>query len=237
MTIHNNTEDLVIAVVNNICDTLEKEAGKTTDICTCDQCRLDAVCYVLNRVAPNYIVSNRGAARTGQETLEWQQKKADITALAYEGILRVSHNLRPSHKSITGTAAAAGKFVYNIPVIMGRLFNGLNFAPMADVEIDLYSDNELAVMKDQNWQNPYKLVANTQGMYTFWPTPIKAKALDETHTFEFSLRIEAEGLETLCHFFKIPVLSEIQSALPFSMERTYKIADLFMFPPSDDEEE
>jgi competence protein ComFB len=92
-------------------------------------------------------------------------------------------------------------------------------------------------MKDSNWQNPYNLVPNTEGTFTFWPNPIPAEGVDLHKTFEYSIKIEAPGFETLNHFFKIPVISEIQSASSFSMDRTFKLPDLYMFPPGTEDEE
>ena len=72
MEVHNTVEDTVISKVDEIFHTLEKdETGK--QYCFCNQCRTDVICYVLNRIPPFYIVSNRGASRTLKETFERQQ--------------------------------------------------------------------------------------------------------------------------------------------------------------------
>jgi competence protein ComFB len=84
MELHNTMEDLIIARVGDIFDTITKE-GNPANYCTCTQCRIDTACYVLNRTQPHYIISNRGVARVQQETHENQQKLADITTLVYEG--------------------------------------------------------------------------------------------------------------------------------------------------------
>jgi competence protein ComFB len=237
MELHNTAEDIILPRVKDIFDTLEKE-GNSEKFCTCNQCRMDTACYVLNRTQPHYIVSNRGAARVQQETIERQQKEADIAALIYEGLKRVSHNQRPnfSHASAdTDAGIGFNKPVFNIPTVVGRLFDGNNFAPLSNVVIELRYNSELVKMKDPNWQNPYNLVANTAGTFTFWPTPILAETLEERRVFEFSLKVEAPHLETLTHFFKIPVISEIQTAKTFTLGRTFKLPDLYMFPPGEAE--
>jgi competence protein ComFB len=237
MEIHNTTEDMVFAKVETIFDSIVKE-GNPENFCLCYQCRMDTACYVLNRTEPRYIISNRGVARIEQEGLERQQKDADITALVYEGLKRINHNQRPNSRH-TGGAAASGPAsktpVFNIPTIVGRLFNGANFAPMSDIKIELHRNGDLVAMKDGNWQNPYFLVPNTEGTFTFWPIPVPAESADLRRIFEYSLRVEAPGLETLNHFFKIPVISEIQSAPTYSMGRTFKLPDLYMFPPGDED--
>jgi competence protein ComFB len=237
MEIHNTTEDLVFAKVEAIFDSIARE-GNPENFCLCYQCRMDTACYVLNRTEPRYIVSNRGVARVEQENMERQQKDADIVALVHEGLKRINHNQRPNVRHQGGAVPAAGNTpVFNIPTIVGRLFNGTNFAPLSDVKVELHRGGELVSMKDNNWQNPYTLVANTEGTFTFWPNPIPAEKADLRKIFEYSIKVEAPNLESLNHFFKIPVISEIQSAASYSMGRTFKLPDLYMFPPGGDEED
>ncbi|MDR2103017.1 MAG: late competence development ComFB family protein [Treponema sp.] len=238
MEIHNTVEDLVFAEVDEIFNSIEK-SGNPDHICTCQQCRIDTACFVLNRTKPRYIVSNRGVARTETEPFAQQQKEADIITLIYEGMRQVNHNQRPffNHKDNAGNTAVFKKPVFNVPTIIGRLFNGLNFAPMADIIIELYREGKLVEMKDQNWQNPYHLVSNIEGTYTFWPAPIPAETAGIHKVFEFAIQIEAPGFEKVHHVFNIPVLSELKAVGSFSLGRTFKLPDLFMFPPGGEDED
>ncbi|MDR2184100.1 MAG: competence protein ComFB, partial [Treponema sp.] len=126
--------------------------------------------------------------------------------------------------------------VFNIPTIVGRLFNGVNFAPMSDVKVELHRDGDLEIMKDQNWQNPYNLVRNIGGTFTFWPEPVPAKSAGIRKIFEYSVKIESPGFEELSHVFRVPVISEIRTAGSFSPDRTFKLPDLYMFPPGEGED-
>lgn len=227
---------MVFTGVDEICNAIEK--GGKGDICTCPQCRRDAACYALNRTAPRYVTSNRGVARVEQtSSLERQQDIADITVLIYEGIRRVAHNRRKTadHHARPGDKAVDDSPVYNIPTIIGRLFNGINFEPLSAVDVELRMDGVLVPMKDNNWQNPYNLVANTKGIFAFWPKPIRADAPGQRGSFEYSVRVEAPGLETLNHFFKIPMISDPVLAKSYSATRTFKLPDLYMFPPGGNE--
>jgi competence protein ComFB len=239
MEIHNTTEDIVCSKVEVIFDSIVKD-GNPDNLCLCYQCRMATICYVLNRVEPRYIISNRGVARIEQAGLKQQQQEADITALVYEGIKRVNHNKRPTsihNNNASGLDSIPKTPVYNIPTIVGRLFNGVNFAPVSEVKIELHRNGELVPMKDNNWQNPYTLVSNTEGTFTFWPNSVPAESENLHKIFEYSIKIEAPDFETLNHFFKIPVISEIQSASSFSMGRTFKLPDLYMFPPGSEDGE
>jgi competence protein ComFB len=238
MDLHNTAEDLVFARVDEIFNNIEK--GDNPDkLCTCDQCRMDTACYVLNRTNPYYIVSNRGAARVEQEPIRKQQEDADITTLVYEGIRRVNHNQRPSalHGVKQVRESVVETPVFNIPTIVGRIFNGVNFAPVSGILVQLFRNGSLVAMKDDNWQNPCAMVPNTDGAFTFWPNPIPAGAGNIHQVFEFSIRVESDEYETLNHFFKIPVISDAQAVSSFSLVRTVKLPDLYLFPPGNEEDD
>ena len=238
MELHNTVEDMVISKADEFFGILEK-SGNPDKLCTCDQCRMDTICYTLNRITPRYIVSNRGASRVRWESLERQQQEADIAALITEGFKRVSHNLRPNFVHSTKAAAANVKPmlpVYNVPTILGRVFNGNNFAPLEDGTVELLWDGVLVSMKDGNWQNPFQLVPYTDGNFSFWPAEDIASEPHKHKIFDYTLRVTAPGFETLVHFFKIPVASEIRTAGSFALDRTFKLPDLYLFPPGEAEE-
>ena len=95
MELHNTMEDKVISRVEETFKTLE-ERGKKGEFCICNQCKMDIICYALNRLTPHYIVSHRGASRAQWKNIERQQQIADIAALIHEGLKRVKHNQRPN---------------------------------------------------------------------------------------------------------------------------------------------
>jgi competence protein ComFB len=235
MDIYNTTEDLVIAEVNAICDSLETK-GEKNDICTCSQCRQDAACYVLNRTEPHYVISHRGVARASQEADH--QSRVDLTTLVYEGIKRVSHNQRPyfNHGKEPDKITLINTPVFNIPTIVGRVFNGLNFSPMTNITVELLQGGTLAVMKDQNWQNPYTLIANMGGTFTFWPKPVPIDKIGVRENFEYTVKITAPDFAELNNGFTIPVISEELSS-SFSLSRTFKLPDLYLFPPGEEKDQ
>ena len=235
---HNTVEDKVIASANKIFADINN-AGEKKKFCTCDQCRMDVSCYALNRLPPFYIVSNRGASRVQNENFDHQQQAADIVALIYEGLKRVSHNQRPNidhSKASSGVNTGSTAPVYNVPAIMGRIFNGTNFAPLSNAEVELLWEGKPVVMKDANWQNPCRIVSSNEGNYSFWPVADPASGVNKHKVFDYTVRVSAPEFETLTHFFKIPVASEIRTAGSFTLERTFKLPDLYMFPPGEAEQ-
>jgi competence protein ComFB len=237
MELHNTLEDKVISSVKKVFGDLEKEADGNK-ICTCKQCQMDITCYALNRLQPHYIVSNRGASRVQNENFEHQQQAADIVALVYEGLKRVSHNQRPNFTHTGDSIPPEIEIklpVYNVPAIMGRIFDGKNFAPLSGVTVELLWNGELVSMKDANWQNPCHIVSSNEGNYSFWPAVDIASVVNKHKIFEYSLKVTSPEYETLTHFFKIPVASEIRVAGSFSLARTFKLPDLYLFPPGEAE--
>jgi len=236
MDIHNTNEDLVYESVQNVFDEVQK-SGNPEKFCMCYQCRTDTICFVLNRIEPNYIVSNRGFTRIEQSGSKRQQIEADITTLIYKGLRLVNHNMRPTAPH-DGTPAATFKIhspLYDIPTISGRIFNGISFEPISDVEISLYCDGELAMMRNNNWQNPFSMVPITPGVFSFWPAPITADVPESSKEFKFSLRIDSPNYEQLNHFFTISSVSRFHNPQSYALNRTYKLPDLYLFPPGEAE--
>ena len=236
MEIHNISEDIVYSSVQAIIDVIKKE-GNPTGLCLCDQCKLDTICYVLNRVEPRYIVSNRGITRIEQDWTGKQQTEADIATLIYKGLKLVNHNQRPNtnHDESASGKKTTNQPMFEIPAIIGRLFDGETFAPVVGATVELRSNGEIVSMRNTNWQNPFTLIENTPGSYSFWPAPFSADTVDKHITVEYSLKIESAQYDTLTHFFKIPTVSSIQTLSPYSLERTFKLPDLYLFPPGDPE--
>ena len=234
MDIHNTTEDLVFAEINAICDSLDADKNQGA-ICTCSQCRQDAACYVLNRAAPYYVVSHRGLARVNKDANH--QNRADLTALAYEAIKRVSHNQRPNFEHKNGSKAAPSTIpCFNIPPIMGQVFNGLNFSPVTGITVELLSNGKLAEMKDNNWQNPYNLIPNTGGTFTFWPKPVPSENVDICRIFEFTIKIANPDFAELNHVVSINVVSD-RAAPGISLSKTHRLPDLYLFPPGEEKDQ
>jgi competence protein ComFB len=239
MDIHNTNEDLVFNLVQKTFDEIQ-HSGNPDKFCLCYQCRVDTICFVLNRIEPHYIVSNRGLTRIiDPVSINNQQVEADITTLIYKGIRLVNHNLRPTAPH-DGTAATPTKIynpLFDIPTISGRIFNGKSFEPITGIEVSLYCEGELDKMRNNNWQNPYTMVASTPGVFSFWPAQIIADNPEVTQDFKFSLRVTSPDYETMTHFFNITSTSKFHTSQSYALNRTYKLPDLYIFPPGSGDEE
>lgn len=236
MDIHNTNEDVVVNAVQTIFDEIESN-GNPEKLCLCYQCRIDTVCYTLNRIEPHYIVSNRGFTRLDPHSIKNQQMEADITTLIYKGIRLVNHNMRPTapHDGSTAGPSKINHPLFDIPTISGRIFNGISFEPISNVDVSLFCEGELIKMRNNNWQNPFTMVSSTPGAFSFWPAPIIADAPDVTKEFKFSIRITSADYEPLSHFFSISSTSKFHTPHSYALNRTFKLPDLYLFPPGEEE--
>ena len=236
MDIHNTNEDMVFEAVNDLFEEI-KVSGNPEKFCLCYQCRIDTICYTLNRIEPNYIVSNRGFTRIEQSGLKHQQSKADINALIYKGLRLVHHNQRPTskHNDEEEHPRKIANPMFDIPTIAGRIFNGISFEPIVGINVGLYLDGELIKMRNSNWQNPFQMVPSTPGSFSFWPEPIVEDIPDLTKDFIFALKVDSPEFEQLHHFFKITSTSKFHNPQSYTLNRTFKLPDLYLFPPGEAE--
>ncbi len=229
MEIQNLMEEVVFGVVDELFAIEDRD--HSLGFCTCPQCRLDVVCYVLNRVKPQYIVSSRGLAYRERDFLEKVQLRADLIVRAKEGWAQVEHNQRPNiDHSVKKVRDLPEGPVFNIPAIMGRAFNGVNFAPIAEGTATLLLDGEHCRMMDANWQNPFIFAKATAGNFILRPRAISAASVGERRHLSFELRIVAPDLEPLSHHFELDVEagSEVKEGL--SLQDVHKTPDLCLFP-------
>jgi competence protein ComFB len=237
MDIRNVMEDAVKVVVEELFEIENRE--KRLGFCTCDQCKVDVACYVLNRVKPEYIVSSRGLAYSEKEGLEKVQRRADVISFVKEGWGKVSHAPRNTSDHIGRSAGLEHEGpTFNFPTIMGRVFDGRTFAPLGEGTVRLLAEGEEVEMLDPNWQNPFVLAGATGGTFIFWPKPLPAALTDADRKFVFEIKIEVPGLEVLSHFVEMSLSPEHSARLDFSLQRVYKITDLYLFPegqPDEDE--
>jgi len=236
MELHNISEDIVFGVVKKIIDSIA-EAGNKEELCLCEQCRMDTICYVLNRVESRYIISSRGINHMEQDWVWKQQMEADVATLTYKGLRIVNHKQRPTskHDTVAQEEKRAHKGpVFDLPTIIGRLFDGKTFTPLTDIKVELLSGNELVPMRNQNWPNPAILIQKTPGTYTFWPAPAPAEETELNRLFEYTLKVEDPRYEPMLHYFRVPIVSDNRLSTS-SSNKSFKLPDLYLFPPGEGE--
>lgn len=229
MEIHNTTEDAVWAVIDEICR--EEEQSQAYHYCTSRACRIDAACYVLNRVPPRYVSSGRGMAHFESRYIEDPQLHVDIYTLAHEAFRRVTQVQRSYYHDESGRPAGSHSGpVYRFPTIKGRIFHALTFEPMKDIDITLLEHGEPVEMVDPRWNNPYRVVSHTNGTYLFRPAPRDAEESGQVARFEFELRAEATGFEPFRHFFELELTSDRDTESVIGDRDRHELPHLYMLP-------
>ena len=232
MNVHNLMEDIVIKAVNTLYDRVKGEDVAWLT-CDCENCRLDTVSYVLNRIPPKYVVSGRGVTHNA-EYLASSQLQADVDSLALEGMRTVSSTKRPFHSENRKDCIIHGdesqpKPAFNFFTFMGIVLDGNTFEPVTNAKITLKMEGKLAEMVDKTWSNPYIMVPSTKGVYSFWVRSLPAKECGERAYFNFSIEIEADGYSESVYHFEVPIMSEERVRQTLDSTYTLKIKDLVIF--------
>jgi competence protein ComFB len=127
----------------------------------------DVVAYILNRIPPKYITSERGVLHGKLEARYIIQQKTDILLLLYEAI-EVFSKRRPTEKSDENNDVNIENCRF--PHIFGEILEETTFTIVSNVEVSLLYNGKPTDMINQGWKNPYITNKATMGFYHFWPT-------------------------------------------------------------------
>ncbi len=230
MKLHNILEEQIIERVKAIYVDAERRELPWLQ-CSCEQCQLDTAAYVLNRITPRYVVSERGIAHAVAENEN--QLDADVDHYIIEGMKKVASVTRFFHgkHNASNSSDATTEYAFNFPFFNGALFDGKSFEPLKNAKVTLKYENEVCPMHDNSWINPYLLHDKSNGRYTFWIKSIPATAENIEQTFTFLIEIQSEGYEDTMYSFSVDATST--SAINETPDTTTKfnIQDLYLFSP------
>lgn len=233
MRIKNTLEDLVFNLVETILLEYKDESMKKPKF------KLDLVCFVLNRVKPNYIVSSRGLVHQEKEFERDPQFLADLITLIYDGIEIISKRRNEiedfEEENINWEISynTTNDFYFNFPLFLGKVYNAKNFDLLSDIDVYLKDENDTIVeMATPLWQNPYHISPKTPGIYTFWPMSIKAKTEDngKTKKFNFVLEFKHKDFLTEKKVFTIEIISKPTLMDYIRRGETFEIDPVYMEP-------
>lgn len=227
MKVHNVMEDIVEQKVNKLYDQLKKE-NPSWFTCDCENCRIDTISYVLNRIPPKYIVSERGMTHANQ-ALNDLQLKADLDVVILEGIRTVNSTKRPYHTENIKKEEENPSPAFNFPLFTGTILDGSTFNPITNATVVLKFNGKPVRMIDSTWTNPCKTFKSTNGTYSFFAKSIDAKAENETKKFTFGIEVTAPGYEKSIYNFTIPVTSASTHSSEINSTYSLKIKDIILF--------
>ena len=182
MKLKNYQEDLVLNTIRLV---IEDRPEVLPD----DSFVHDVAAYTLNRLAPKYIMSERGFTRIAPAYwLEGSDESAfadmvELVLLVNRAIdivqsRRHTREQSGNDKVETGELFAESEvgFWHNYPHLIGRVWDKESSEPISGVCITLYLNGELSQPAESGWDNPYYTNPKNNGFFSFWPRPEKMRA-------------------------------------------------------------
>ena len=229
MNVHNLMEDVTSRLVNSLYEQVKNDNSAWLT-CDCQNCRLDTINYVLNRIPPKYVVSGRGVTHSA-DAMHDHQIMADINALALEGMRIVSSSKRPFHAQARNdcTIKQMDTPAFNFSTFSGTILDGSNFEPVSEAIVTLKYNGKEAEMVDKTWVNPYITTKSTKGAYTFWVKSIPAEKFGMKKNFSFTIEVTAPGYAPFTYYFDVPLISEPTCRYELDYTYSLKIRDIIIF--------
>jgi competence protein ComFB len=229
MELHNMMEDIVT-------DYLKEILEAKTDICSCNQCRMDMAAYALNKVMPIYIVSSRGVIHTQNKKRNDFQQDIDTYSVVMEAVEAVSKT--PRHGKMPGKQDNPAATDLNPVGESPAYFDGESMLPLTGLTVKLLTahENKTVSMFNKRWNNPQEVVLQMEGGYSFWPLPAEALKEGIQKNFQFSIKIEKEGYETVNRYFEMILLSSPVLKNNINQQDCVRLDDIFLYQPGQNEE-
>ncbi len=178
MRLKNYQEEVVLRAIEIA---LEDQPALRND----DQLVNDVAAYVLNRVPPKYIMSERGFLRLAAADLDDQLggkqllNIIELMILVNRGVDVVSTRRRREGSAARQIQNEPGSdFVHNFPQLIGRVVAAETGHPVNGATVTLYRDGSPVPPADSGWENPYVTHLSTNGYFSFWPEPFQSAQED-----------------------------------------------------------
>lgn len=170
MKLKNYQEDLVLQAISIA---LENRPELSEDEVAVN----DIAAFVLNRLPPRYIMSERGFTRLVSEEEEPSDERRDVATmvqllvLVNRGIELVENRRKPSSDNPQEVLTREDQImpVLNFPQIVGKVVDARDDRAVANATVTLYVDDEIADPAEPGWPNPFMTSLATRGYYSFWP--------------------------------------------------------------------
>lgn len=165
MPAKNLMQDIVINILDEV---LKKEGNRGIS----EHQKDGIIAYVLNRVPPRYVTSERGLLYGALDTKYRVQEQVDILMLIYEAISRIVTGNGNDEDQAERTRLEKSSL---LPHIIGQVLEESTLAIIPGVEVSLMFGTSRAGMVDTDWENPYVTTSATKGRFHFWPKYSPAK--------------------------------------------------------------
>ena len=179
MQLKNYQEDIVLHVLDIV---LENQPELKNDIMFIN----DVAAYVLNRIPPKYIMSERGFTRLASlHLLNEQNGRGMVPLVELVGLIQSGIEIVRGRRKVQFEnelfiqpeleiqEVGRMEYYHNFPQIIGRAVDGMTRRPLYNAWVTLYIDGNRAEPAEPGWINPYITNFATEGVYSFWPKAIR----------------------------------------------------------------
>jgi len=217
MELKNILEDIVFDLIDNLDEVKNGEIDKNQ--------KKEMAAYVLNRMKPMYITSNKGFNNLIVKYRNDPQFTADI-------MLRISEALKVvkkvSPKSEVYNNFEKDKFYYVFPKIYGKIISARDLMPIENAVVTLLIDNEIAGNLFELWRNPTEIAPVDEGIFSFAPRPILAESSDKKRDFliTISIKYDSKNYEKVIHYEAEPSLLNVN--LHDYHENVIQVEDIYV---------
>jgi competence protein ComFB len=204
MKLKNYQEDIVLRAIEIA---LEDEPNLLAD----EGFVNDVAAYVLNRVPPRYVMSERGFLRLALEHADEEAggksmaNVIELMMLVNRGLELVQSRRRSNETSLhpdqehdgddpesepfvpTDEDEARFELVHNFPQLIGRVVDAGTTDPVYGAIVKMSVDGRPALPPRSGWENPYITREKTHGHFSFWPHPVQSEDERLTTTVRFAV--------------------------------------------------
>ena len=159
MATNNIMEDIVYSLATEV-------MKNDNDLALIDASSDDIVAYVLNRIPPRYVTSERGILHGKLRSMSSPQEHVDILFLIYEAI-NIIEKRRDSEPAFEKSELGEDGICF--PHLLGEVFEEETFSYIPEIKIQISIENKIMEMIDEGWKNPYETHSSTRGYFHFWP--------------------------------------------------------------------
>ncbi len=170
----------------------------------------DIAAFVLNRLPPRYIMSERGFTRLVSEEEDPTDERRDVATmvqllvLVNRGIELVENRRRRPGGGDQGELDPKHEVlpVLNFPQIVGKVVDGEDLQAVANATVTLYIDGKIAEPAEPGWPNPFRTSLATRGYYSFWPRHLRREEAPAAH--DGRIIVEHPDYATVEEAFSVP---------------------------------
>ena len=183
MKLKNYQEDIVLQAIRTFLE------GRNPQLLDNEMAVNDIAAYVLNRISPRYILSERGFTRFALDHLQLDSNQNSSTEtitliILIERAIELFQKRRPSaeyHSRHVLDVEEQIKNTHNFPQIVGQVIDQQTHNPVIGATVILYLDNRLAPPMSAAWLNPFTTASYTKGYFSFWPSWIRSSDSNSEH--------------------------------------------------------